>query len=289
MKKMFFSNWTMFCIVFTLIFNNSLSSVEGGEQTKKKPFAKLFGPKTPSIDEIAARKPSQACSSTNSRCHPAVCKPRVVPIERIVYKEVVKEVEIPVYKTVEKEIPVEVPVYVSKPKEIFVEIPVYKTVEKEIPVEVPVYVSRSKEIPVDVPVYVSRSREIPVDVPVYVTRQREIPVEVPVVRHVVQRPVCPPGTYPVLLNENQHVSNHVVRQEPVVHQRIVRSAPVHYQEPCNDGFFGGGHRQHVNQGGHGGYGGQQYQPSGGGNYDRAMAWGHHVVNNAYNIGYGIGN
>jgi hypothetical protein len=30
------------------------------------------------------------------------------------------------------------------------------------------------------------------------------------------------------------------------------------------------------------------QDFGGSNYDRAMAWGHHVVDNAYDIGYGIG-
>lgn len=271
MKNQFFSYWTaIFFAVFTtqIKFNHYVYAGESSPKIlaeKIPPLKKvgraIFGPrvgeiKTPHVDDLAKNPAPSASARRYPCCKPTCVKPRVIPVERIVYKEVIKEVEISVYKSVPKEVFVDIPVYVSKPR----------------------------EIPVDVPVYVAKTREIRVDVPVHVSVPR--PVYVP--QPVIHQPECPPGTYPVLMNEvvqtvSQPITHRVIHQEPVIRHRVIRSAPVNFQGPCNDRFVGGHHPGFINNGFFGGP--QQF---GGDNYGRAMAWGHHVVNNAYNIGYGIG-
>jgi|GEM_PF-1593400 len=112
--------------------------------------------------------------------------------EKIVEKEVIKEVpvevikEVPVEKVIEKEVPVEVikEVPVEKLVEIVKEVPVEKVVEvvKEIPVEKVVQVV--KEVPVEiekiveVPVEKVVEREVVKEIPVEKIVEKEIPVEV---------------------------------------------------------------------------------------------------------------
>lgn len=69
---------------------------------------------------------------------------QIVFEEKIVEKEIIKEVPVEVEKIIEKEIIREVPVEKIVEKEVIKEVPVEKIVEKEVPVEV------IKEVPVEV-------------------------------------------------------------------------------------------------------------------------------------------
>lgn len=100
-----------------------------------------------------------------------------VPVEKIVEKEVVKEV--PVEKIVTKtvEVPVEKVVVVEKPVEKIVE----KVVTKEVEVEK--VVEKKVEIPVEK--VVVKEVEVPVEVEVVKEVVKEVPVEVEVIKEVV--------------------------------------------------------------------------------------------------------
>lgn len=313
MKNKFLQSSMAFFAMITLMFNLLSVSAEAGDQTpKKKPFAGLFKKKAPNIDELAAKPAATSRPSTVSSCTPAqCCKTRVVERPRIVYKDVIVEVERPVIKETE----VEYPVYKPVPKIVEVDIPVYRPVPRVIDVDIPVYKPVVKEVCVDVPVYKPVAREVAVPIPVYAPQPVQTAQYCP-----PPAPVCPPGSYPVIngythvrtwsdgrqqvmgyypsreVHHSGHYSGQVVN---VQMPRQVRSdyGNVRYvappQENCNQRFIQhGGHPQGGFYGGQPNFhGGHQMHPGvqhGGGNYDRAMSWGHHVVNNAYGIGYGIG-
>lgn len=149
----------------------------------------------------------------------------------------------------------------------------------------------------------------------------DVPDPLPPIVNYIQLPCppvedcCPPepGPTEIYVEERQRVNRHQ-RHRHVEHQeRFVQEQPFFQdgfvQQPifqdqfnCHQGGFPGNHfagnQVWQQNGGHPGWqqgqqqgwqnGGHQGVQQGGGNYDRAMAWGHHVVNNAYGIGYGIG-
>ena len=137
-----------------------------------------------------------------------------VPVEKVVEKEVVKEVrvEVPVEKVVEKEVvkevrvevPVEKVVEKEVVKEVRVEVPVEKIVEKEVIKEVRV------EVPVEKVVEKEVVKEVRVEVPVEKVVEKEVikevRVEVPVER-VVERvvEVMPPARNELMVRQSQHL------------------------------------------------------------------------------------
>lgn len=132
------------------------------------------------------------------------------PIEKIVEKEVIKEVPVEVVKEVVKEVPVEVVKEVTREvpieiiKEVVKEVPVevVKEVIKEVPVEKEAESVREIEVPVEV------IREVPVDVVREVEKIVEVPVEV--VKEVIKE-------VPV------EVIKEVVKEVPV---EVVKEVPV---------------------------------------------------------------
>ena len=104
------------------------------------------------------------------------------PVEKIVEKEVIKEV--PVEKIVEKkvEVPVEKIVIVKQPVEKIVEKvvekPVEKVITKEVVKEVPVEKIVEKVVEKEVPVEKVVEKEVIKEVPVEVEVVKEVPVEV---------------------------------------------------------------------------------------------------------------
>lgn len=100
-----------------------------------------------------------------------------VPVEKIVEKEVVKEV--PVEKVVTKT--VEVPVE----KVVVVEKPIEKIVEKEVIKEVEKVVEKKVEVPVEKVVVKEVVKEVPVEKEVIKEVVKEVPVEVEVIKEVV--------------------------------------------------------------------------------------------------------
>ena len=132
------------------------------------------------------------------------------PVEKIVEKEVIKEVPVEVVKEVIKEVPVEVVKEVTREvpieiiKEVVKEVPVevVKEVIKEVPVEKESESVREIEVPVEV------IREVPVDVVREVEKVVEKIVEVPVEK-IVEVPV--------------EVIKEVIKEVPV---EVVKEVPV---------------------------------------------------------------
>ncbi len=136
------------------------------------------------------------------------------PVEKIVEKEVIKEVPVEVVKEVVKEVPVEVVKEVTREvpieivKEVVKEVPVevIKEVIKEVPVEKESETVREIEVPVEV------IREVPVDVVREVEKVVEKIVEVPVEK-IVEVPV--------------EVVKEVVKEVPVeVIKEVIKEVPV---------------------------------------------------------------
>ncbi len=136
------------------------------------------------------------------------------PVEKIVEKEVIKEVPVEVVKEVIKEVPVEVVKEVTREvpieivKEVVKEVPVevIKEVIKEVPVEKESETVREIEVPVEV------IREVPVDVVREVEKVVEKIVEVPVEK-IVEVPV--------------EVVKEVVKEVPVeVVKEVIKEVPV---------------------------------------------------------------
>ena len=182
MKTKIITSRMAFFAIFTLIFNFLFASYcEAGEQLEKRNglFAriaensqqrKLDRHQTPApLLRQQAAKHSVASSITHPSCNPSCVKTRVVERERIVYKDVIKEieVEVPVYKTVPRVIEVDLPVYKPVPRKILVDIPVYKPVPRVIEIDIPVYKPVVQEICVNIPVYRPHVVEIPVQMHVY--------------------------------------------------------------------------------------------------------------------------
>lgn len=274
MKTQLINNRMAIFVIITIIINLLHVSVEAGDQQAKRkrsgPIARFFT-RTPTMGQEAQKVPAPTNCPPRTTC----VHTRTQTVERVVYKEKVVEIEVPVYKTVPKTINVEVPVYVAVPKKFEILVPVYVPVSQPIAVPVPVYVPQPVQMPV----------------------QQQCPPPM----QVVQQQQCPPGMYPVLTgythvrtysngrqetlgqvaqqnyqqsyagNCNQQMNVQMPRQVYSDHGRTRHAPPV---SNCGPGFG-----QHPHQGGR--------PQQGGGNYDRAMAWGHHVVNNAHAIGYGI--
>ena len=128
------------------------------------------------------------------------------PVEKIVEKEVIKEVPVEVVKEVIKEVPVEVVKEVTREVPIEIVKEVIKEVIKEVPVEKESETVREIEVPVEV------IREVPVDVVREVEKVVEKIVEVPVEK-IVEVPV--------------EVVKEVVKEVPVeVVKEVIKEVPV---------------------------------------------------------------
>lgn len=166
--------------------------------------------------------------------------------EKVVEKEVIKEVpvevikEVPVEKVIEKEVPVEVikEVPVEKLVEIVKEVPVEKVVEvvKEVPVEkvvqvvkeVPVEIEKIVEVPVEKVVEKEVVKEIPVEKIVEKEIIKEVPVE-KIVEKEVEKIVEVPVEKVVEKEIPVEVIKEIIKEVPVekeVEKIVEKEVPV---------------------------------------------------------------
>ena len=100
---------------------------------------------------------------------------QIKEVEKIVEKEVIKEVPVEVIKEVERivEKRVEVPIEVIKK----IEVPVEKIIEKEVIKEVPVEKIIEKEVPIEVIKEIVVEKEVPVEIIKEIVVEKEVPIE----------------------------------------------------------------------------------------------------------------
>lgn len=315
MKNQFFSYWTAIIVVLILNFNLNHFVYAGDSSPKiraeKVPAINcvgraLFGPKTeeikaPRMDDLAKNPAPSArrypcCKPTCAPKKPPLLTAEVPPPPPLLTAEVpppptLLVAEVPPVPTPELLVAEVPPAYspellvaeVPLPRELLtVEVPSveHELLVAEVPPPPPPIVNYIRlPCPPEDSYRVARATDCPrghdictchdrgvrfvedrraiVDHPVY--------VETPVLP--VREPLCLNGDHPGFIGNPGFVNNQ-------------------WQDPgfINHGFVGGHHPGFINNGLVGGH----PQQFGGDNYGRAMAWGHHVVNNAYNIGYGIG-
>ena len=143
-------------------------------------------------------------------------------ITKVVEKEVVKEVQVPVYEQIEvpvekeviKKVPVEVIKEVQVPveKEVIKEVPVEKEVIKEVPVEVVKEVI--KEVPIEVEKEVIKEVEVPVE--------KEVIKEVPVVKEVIKEV---PVEVEKIVYRDSEKNEPIVKEVPVVRE-VIKEVPI---------------------------------------------------------------
>ncbi len=320
MKKKFFLNWVMFfCITFTYFFN--VNKIEAGDTPKfrakpvpraKKvlfPNIRAFQKKmkegrvnAPSIDD-EAKNPTLVERTTRcvGNCHPkrppliTTEVPPPVPL-------LVTEVPPPVPLLV-TEVPPPVPLLVTEvPPTRPLTLLVAHVPETSKPELIQAFVPESENLQLIV-------ANVP-DGRVELIQPGPIP-EAEVVVNYIQLP-CPPVQECVEdVRRVQVVNREQVQPVYPVYQNVERGAcrdnrqmyqpqppvGVPYGNqfmndiPCQNNWQTQRQEPRFHQGGNQ-FGGQRPIQNGGqsrgGNYDRAMAWGHYVVNNAYGIGYGIG-
>ena len=149
-----------------------------------------------------------------------------VPVEVVVEREVVKEVQVPGETIVVKEEVVkEVPVEVVVEKEVVKEVPVEVVVEKEVvkTVEVPVEVVVEKEVVKEVEVEVVVEKEVVKEVPkeIVVTKEvvKEVPKEIVVTKEVVKEV---PKEVVVTKEVVKEVVREVVVEVPATVEKVLR-------------------------------------------------------------------
>ncbi len=305
MKKLFLTNWVTYFYVAVMFFSNLNPAFAGDDvpkfRAKEVPRAKpvLFPKlrmkieeakqarrelKTPHIDDESK---NPVC--LNVRQSPGVCHPKRRPPTPLLTAEVPPPTPL---------LTAEVPP-VPTQELLVAEVPPAPTQEYLV-AEVPE--AYQQELLV---------AEVPSGVGELLFA--EVPPPLPPIINYIQLP-CPPQ--PVCIEDDSYHSEEIVERNvrrrnvelvddrrvyvdqgpvyvdrPVMHQQQpyfeppchngghpgFAGQPTHYQEPVCHQNYPGGHPGMIQ-------GGQQ----GGGNYERAMAWGHHVVDSAYGIGYGIG-
>lgn len=306
MKNQFFSCWTaIFFAVFTtqIKLNHYVYAGESSPKIRaekipplKKVGRAIFGPKvgeikTPHVDDLA-KNPAPSASARRYPC----CKPTCVP-----KKPPLLTAEVPPPPPL---LTAEVP---PPPTLLVAEVPPVPTPElltAEVP---PAYIPELLVAEVPPP------RELLVaEVPSveHELLAAEVPPPLPPIVNYIRLP-CPPEDSYRVNRETDCPRGHDMctcheqgvrfvedRRVLVDHPGYVETPVLPFrQPPCfnggHPGFIGNpgfvGHPGFVNnQWQDPGFFGGNHQQFGGDNYGRAMEWGHHVVNNAYNIGYGIG-
>lgn len=317
MKNTFFSYWTaIFFAVLTLNFNFNQVTFAGDKspvlRAEKIPLINrvgraVLGPKeekvkTPHMDDLAKNPPSVTRASRYPCCNPSCVHPRKPPL-------ITAEVP-PPPPLLTAEVPPPIPLLVA-------EVPPAPTPPALIVAEVP---PSPGLIVAEVPP--ARGMEFIIAEVPPAPGMELISADVPppnvVVNYIELPPNCPPGTYPVTEEEYRRIQHDCPLGHEVCtcheHDRVVygnqfvqndfvevapSARPVYWQQgpqpvPVHQDCFGGHGFQNqgpwFQNGGNPGWVQPQFVPQqqGGGNYNRAMAWGHHVADQGYGVGYDIG-
>jgi hypothetical protein len=199
MKNVFYTNWTAFFAVFTLMFNLfSLSDSEAGGQQHPKQKNGFFANLAANAQQRKAERQQQMPAptmQTESAKQPVLNSPRAYPCcTPTCVKTRVVEREVIVYKDVVKEVIIERPVYVEKEVVTVVKRPVFVLEEEKIVIKVPtpVYEPEPYTVKQPYPVYVPEPYVVTIPTPVYEPSTYVVTIPTPVYQPQV-RPQCPPG------------------------------------------------------------------------------------------------